>query len=546
MSGEEKTPAAAVTPQCQFFVQRKKRLCRMTVKPGRQYCGEHEPQPNAEADQMDKRIPCPNDPKHTCYASKLLKHLAICNARRTEQPPYIMHNINAPEAVDTCPRRPLGSYPKDALAKVIDKVNHLYAKHVEGHITAQPPRPIHRAVLPEFSEEDRAESSRRHLRQVSALLWAAQHAGLATPRACYVELGAGKGQLCYYAAHAWCANTGGRVLAVDRAPLRHKRDNKLRSAPPTHTAPSDNATESRVSNIDLQDQKGDVGPEDNQLNKIDGVDGKKLSTPNKILKRNNISNTESSEHSTNSKDTGNGETLDKILNSDKISRNSENSNVICNSKDGEDGISTTESNYHITANSKDGNGETRETDKSKESEVGVRIRADLAHLALEAVPVVAECEAVVALAKHLCGVATDYALRCIAAPGVVSKTRGAVLATCCHHRIEQALYVANEPLKELGIDAEEFNIMLGIVSWATCGDGRSRERRLLEPPQEAQEAQEAGRRQEQREETGRRAKALFDWGRVLWLRARGFDARLCRYVPRDVSLENVAIVAVKR
>lgn len=36
------------TPQCRFFVQRKKRLCRMTVKPGRNYCGEHEPEPKAE------------------------------------------------------------------------------------------------------------------------------------------------------------------------------------------------------------------------------------------------------------------------------------------------------------------------------------------------------------------------------------------------------------------------------------------------------------------------------------------------------------------
>lgn len=536
MSGEEKTPAAATTPQCQFFVQRKKRLCRMTVKPGRRYCGEHQPQPNAEADQTDKRIPCPNDPKHTCYASKLLKHLAICNARRTEQPAYIVHNINAPEAVDTCPRLPLSSYPKDALANVIDKVNHLYVKHVEGRITAQPPQPIHRAVLPEFSEEARAESSRRHLRQVSALLWAAERAGLATSRACYVELGAGKGQLSYYAAHAWCANTGSRVLAVDRAPLRHKRDNKLRSAPPTHTAPSDNATESRVSNVDLQDQQGKIGLEDNQLKEIDKTDAKKLSTPDKILKSDNISSSESTENLTNSKDSGNGETLNNIFNRDKILTNSENCNVICNSKDGEDGISTTETNDHITANSKVGN---EETDKNKESEVAVRIRADLAHLALEAVPVVMECEAVVGLAKHLCGVATDYALRCMAAPGVASKSRGLLLATCCHHRAERPLYVAHQELQELGISAEEFNIMLGIVSWATCGDGRSRSGRRL------QEAREAGRRQE-REETGRRAKALLDWGRVLWLRARGFDAALRHYVPRDVSLENVAIVAVRR
>lgn len=37
--------------QCQYFVVRKKRLCRMTVKPGRHYCGEHEPQPKTNDDK---------------------------------------------------------------------------------------------------------------------------------------------------------------------------------------------------------------------------------------------------------------------------------------------------------------------------------------------------------------------------------------------------------------------------------------------------------------------------------------------------------------
>lgn len=41
-----------IQPQCQFFVVRKKRLCRMTVKPGRQYCGEHEPQPKTPDGQV--------------------------------------------------------------------------------------------------------------------------------------------------------------------------------------------------------------------------------------------------------------------------------------------------------------------------------------------------------------------------------------------------------------------------------------------------------------------------------------------------------------
>lgn len=131
-----------------------------------------------------------------------------------------------------------------------------------------------------------------------------------------------------------------------------------------------------------------------------------------------------------------------------------------------------------------------------------------------------------------------------------------------------------EHFQELGISGDEFNVMLGIVSWATCGDGRSRDTRkpdgdnqheelpiqnqestdqLREPTNSNEEAlaeQGTGERtlltQEYREQVGRRAKQLLDWARVLYLRDRGFDARLCYFVPKAVSLENVCIVANKK
>lgn len=146
--------------------------------------------------------------------------------------------------------------------------------------------------------------------------------------------------------------------------------------------------------------------------------------------------------------------------------------------------------------------------------------------------------------------------------------------------------------------------MLGIVSWATCGDGRSREsRRPNDRPEEPNknnqtnnqrhelaysngesreepgdsvvsphehrepsklddhpdvtnhneqpdpDAEQSGSRvvlpAPQRELVGRRAKLLLDWARVLHLRGCGFDARLCYFVPRAVSLENACIVAKK-
>ncbi|XP_026316427.1 tRNA:m(4)X modification enzyme TRM13 homolog [Hyposmocoma kahamanoa] len=386
-----------VHPQCQFLVERKKRLCRMLVRPGQNYCCEHEPQNKQK--QEDTRVPCPYDPKHTCYASKLKKHLSICNARQTEQPAYIVHNINSP--LDDAgggegeTRRSLGEVPREELLRVIDKINYLYEKHVAGHIEALPERPVHAAVAAEFADAGRAEGSRRHLRQASALLHLVEQHGLVQPGTCYVELGAGKGRLAYYAGVAWCGGAGGggagggagsRVLPVDRAALRHKRDNKLAGA-------------------------------------------------------------------------------------------------------------------------------------------ATRLRADLAHLALERVPAVEASRHVVGFAKHLCGVATDFALRCVAAPGALAKTRGVVLATCCHHRCERAPFVGTPHLQELGVSAEELRVMLGVVSWATSGAGAG--------------AGAAGA------EAGRRAKALLDWARARWLAGRGFAARLLRFVPDAVSPENVCIVATR-
>lgn len=74
-------------------------------------------------------------------------------------------------------------------------MNYSCAEHVEGNITTFPEHPIHKTIVEEFSESDRTESSRRHLRQVSALLHLAEEEGLVGAGTCYVELGAGKGNV---------------------------------------------------------------------------------------------------------------------------------------------------------------------------------------------------------------------------------------------------------------------------------------------------------------------------------------------------------------
>lgn len=69
--------------------------------------------------------------------------------------------------------------------------------YVEGHIVTPPEWAIHPVVAAEFGEAGRADSSRRHLRQASALLHLVEQHDLVQPGTCYVELGAGKGRYCY-------------------------------------------------------------------------------------------------------------------------------------------------------------------------------------------------------------------------------------------------------------------------------------------------------------------------------------------------------------
>lgn len=66
-----------------------------------QYCGEHQPAPAdpgaaEEGVRGPLRVPCPYDPKHTCFQSKLEKHLKICNSKPPAVlPPYLVPAINA-------------------------------------------------------------------------------------------------------------------------------------------------------------------------------------------------------------------------------------------------------------------------------------------------------------------------------------------------------------------------------------------------------------------------------------------------------------------
>ncbi|BFF92996.1 tRNA:m(4)X modification enzyme TRM13 homolog [Drosophila madeirensis] len=186
----------------------------------------------------------------------------------------------------------------------------------------------------------------------------------------------------------------------------------------------------------------------------------------------------------------------------------------------------------------------KKDNKVTNKELVQRIRADIADLRMSALPELQQTKRNVALSKHLCGAATDLTLRCVLAEGAAA-TDYILIAVCCHHRCSWRSYVGQSWLQAAGIGPREFAIITKMVSWAVCGTGVSRERRkaMAEAHEELGEPPTQRLTREQREQIGYQCKRILDHGRLEHLRANGFEASLKFYVPRDITLENVVLLA---
>ena len=153
---------------------------------------------------------------------------------------------------------------------------------------------------------------------------------------------------------------------------------------------------------------------------------------------------------------------------------------------------------------------------------------------------------IVVLAKHLCGAASDYALRAVAAASREPQPPVAlVLGTCCHQHISRRAYPNRAYLEgALGLSARQFQLLCRLSSHGVS-EGGVREGGVRQSANDThlKRPAEGGSRAAARADTGRRAKDLLDEGRAAFLRTQGFDARLCTYVDASVTPENVLIVA---
>ncbi|CAD6186797.1 unnamed protein product [Caenorhabditis auriculariae] len=211
--------------RCTYVLPKKKRRCRMLVKSGKLFCGEH-----AIFDvQNEDRIPCPIDTKHTVLKSELEAHLKRCNARIGAEE-WIDPDSNAikgetrhNEKID---RRP----SEEEILEIVEKVWTCYEDFVQSRLVVS--QKTH-SLVEKFLEEnpELGQAKRKHLVQISSIVGHLLENNLlpTEPSTCMFELGAGKAQLAYWIAKA---APEGSYLLMDRSGARNKWDNRALSETP--------------------------------------------------------------------------------------------------------------------------------------------------------------------------------------------------------------------------------------------------------------------------------------------------------------------------
>ncbi|XP_011501388.1 PREDICTED: tRNA:m(4)X modification enzyme TRM13 homolog [Ceratosolen solmsi marchali] len=212
---------------CQFYLERKKRYCRMTVKKDKRFCGEHQSNYNELNKIINERIPCPLDLSHTIYKSKLSKHLKVCNAKVNEsiQPIYIVKGINLGKSAISPNEIRLPEIDQSIINIVLNKIEKSYDKLPEI------PEEIlkHEVLEKELSNPIYGTEAKKHLLQASSLLGHLAQADLINDNTCFIEFGAGRGKLTYWLVQMIKDRRNTSVVLIDRSSHRHKRDNKLKN-----------------------------------------------------------------------------------------------------------------------------------------------------------------------------------------------------------------------------------------------------------------------------------------------------------------------------
>ncbi|XP_041913211.1 tRNA:m(4)X modification enzyme TRM13 homolog [Alosa sapidissima] len=222
--------SAPLPGRCAYFVEKKKRYCKMVVGSGKAYCGEHA---NVDQESARKRIPCPLDPKHTVYEDILAKHLKKCNSKEKPKPVYYVKDINAGPVTVPVPvsdEVSLADRSQKEMEHLIQKLKNavkgLSVKHKESILS-------HPVLKEPLNDPKNGDFACKHLKQQASILGNMEALSLLGSHRCVVEFGAGKGKLSHWIHTALGTAEDVHFLLVERSTTRFKVDGKNRSTDST-------------------------------------------------------------------------------------------------------------------------------------------------------------------------------------------------------------------------------------------------------------------------------------------------------------------------
>jgi tRNA:m4X modification enzyme len=212
---------------CSFFLTKKRRNCKMRVKTGALYCAEHLTSADAEDDTKvvveDARIPCPLDPAHSVYESRLKAHLKKCNARIPEIiPSYFYRDLNL------CPadsRLQSSNQNKPTFTELVSRINRVYTEVLQER------HEISQRLLGDASHSVK-DSDKHRLQQEALTELILKNVSVTNQeKVVVIEFGAGKGGLSNYIWEEYFMKHPERsvdFILIDRSNSRCKRDAKMK------------------------------------------------------------------------------------------------------------------------------------------------------------------------------------------------------------------------------------------------------------------------------------------------------------------------------
>mmetsp|Transcript_19962 Transcript_19962/g.25914 ORF Transcript_19962/g.25914 Transcript_19962/m.25914 type:complete len:469 (+) Transcript_19962:61-1467(+) len=247
--GTKKRPLAAAG-QCNYWLKRKQRYCKWDVKAdGELFCSNHA----KEHKEDGKRVPCPLDPNHSVFESRLYRHLKVCNKVKIKnkqmQLSCYSENVNIdPETGSKDEFISLKHLTQEAIEDVINKADKALeflkplVEIVEGKemgFSDSCATPNLEMANPETNSQKtskRALRKRKHEVQQNAILgclFDRSYCDSVPQNTCFVEMGAAKGGLSIATRKRLKAlanpPTGISHVLIDRSSFKYRDDRQITS-----------------------------------------------------------------------------------------------------------------------------------------------------------------------------------------------------------------------------------------------------------------------------------------------------------------------------